>query len=65
MTSPRNRHCPLAKTTGSGCEGVMWAKIGKVVAVLAGCIGEIAQGAGLGLQNRKPGRVGFVLVQAT
>jgi hypothetical protein len=43
----------------------MWAKIGKVVAVLAGCIGEIAQGAGLGLQNRKPGRVGFVLVQAT
>ena len=55
MMSPCNHHCLLVKTTGSGCEGGMWAKISEVVAVLAGCVGEIARGAGLGLQNPKTG----------
>jgi len=51
MPSLRNHYCPLVKTAGRGRKGSMWSKVGEVVATLAGCVGEIARGIGLGLQN--------------
>jgi len=59
MTSPRNHHCPLAKTTSGGREGGMWAKISEVVAVLAGCVGEIARGGRFGPAKPKTGLCGL------
>ena len=35
-----------------------------VISVTVHCVGEIAQGAGFGLQNRKPNRVGSVSVNS-
>jgi hypothetical protein len=51
MMPLRKRYRPPIKTKDGVRKGHMWAKIGKVAAVLAACVGEIARGAGLGLQN--------------
>jgi hypothetical protein len=42
----------------------LWGSVGVVISVTAHCVGEIARGAGFGLQNRKPNRVGSVSVNS-
>jgi hypothetical protein len=42
----------------------LWSSVGVVILVTAHCVGEIARGAGFGLQNRKPNRVGSVSVNS-
>jgi hypothetical protein len=42
----------------------LWGSVGVVMSVTAHCVGEIACGAGFGLQNRKPNCVGSLSVNS-
>jgi hypothetical protein len=42
----------------------LWGSVGVVILATAHCVGEISRGAGFGLQNRKPNRVGSVSVNS-